>query len=148
MPFVCYGFVLRVRCVNQHIIFGIGLASLYLGYLFADGEQCVDETVNLRQRFALRGLYHQRAVHRERERGRMVAEVHQTLCDVALGDTDSVELAAIENQLVPYPALHAGIDHAVGVAQLRRHIVGAQDSRCRSMTQCVCSHHSDVRVTD
>ncbi len=54
-----------VRCVLQRVVGLRPLAGLDLGDLGTDGNHGVAKTVQLFQRFALRGFDHQRAGHRE-----------------------------------------------------------------------------------
>ena len=66
----------------------------------------------------------------EGERGGMVAEVHQTLGDVALIDTAGLlEAAAVEDEFVPDTSCGAGVDDTVGIPKANRHVVGIED-RC------------------
>ena len=95
-----------------------------------DALHHVEEAIQLSLALALRGLDHQGTVYGEGERGGMVAEVHQTLGDVALIDAAGLlEAAAVEDEFVPDTSGGAGVDDAVGVLEANGHVVGIED-RC------------------
>ena len=108
----------------------------------------VDELVQLVQALRLGRLDHQRAVHRERQRRRVVAVVHETFGDVSFCHTCVLELTAVEDKLVSDMSVGAGIDDAVRVAQFGREVVGLEDRRRRGFTQPFFAHHVDVAVAD
>ena len=148
VPLVGNCLILRVRSVQEDIVLRISFAALYLGDLLAYLKHNIAEAIQLGQRLRLGRFNHERTVYGEGERRRMVAVVHESLGDIGLGDTDLVELAAVEYQLVPYPSLLAGIDDAVCIAQTSRQIVGRENSSCCSVTQAFGTHHCDVTVGD
>ena len=86
-------------------------------------------------------------MNRERERWRVVAEVHQTLGDVVLVDARMLfDLAAFENQLVTDAAGGTGVDDAVCIFQFGCQIVCIQDGCLGDRFQSFRAQHADVSV--
>src|ERR1044072_5111281 len=81
-PLVAQDHLERVRRVLQGVVVLRERAARDLADLAANRHQGRHEPVQLGLRFALGGLDHQRPGHRERDRGRVEAVVHEPLCDV------------------------------------------------------------------
>ena len=113
-----------MRCVDQHVIFGIGNSLLYLVNLTADAQQRINKAVKLLERLTLSWLNHQRAVYREGQGRRVVTIIHQSLGNLALRDAKSMELPAVQDQLVSYPSVFAGINHSIRIFEFGRHVIG------------------------
>ena len=76
----------------------------------------------------------------------MVAEVHQTLCHIRFGNTNRVELSAVQNQFMTYSAVMSGIYNTIGITQLGGDVVGTKYSSCRCFTQPFAAHHADISI--
>ena len=76
----------------------------------------------------------------------MVAEVHQTLCYIRFGNTDCVELSAVQNQFMTYPAVMSGINNTIGITQLGCNVICTENSSCRCFTQPFATHHADISI--
>ena len=142
-----------MRRVFQRVVVLRPLATLNFTNLFADGDHGVDEAVQLVQRFALCGLHHQCAWHREAQRGGVKAVIHQALGNVFCADAVGaaagfLQRAQVQNAFMRDVAVFTGIKRGVMVAQLGADVVGAQDGDLGGLLQTVRTHHAAIHPAD
>src|SRR6476620_3401934 len=78
----------------------------------------------------------------------MEAIIDQTLCDVFYLNTDRLEGACIEDELVSACSLLALVKDRVVLLETGLDVVRVQDRHLRCIGQSLCAHHCDVRVRD
>ena len=79
----------------------------------------------------------------------MVAEVHQTLGDIALVDARTLFYrAAFQDQLMTYTACRSGINDTVRILKLSGQVIGVQDGRLRHCLKTFRTQQADVSVRD
>ena len=138
-----------MRSILQHVVFGISTAFLDLLHFAPDALHHFEEAIQLSLTFTFGGLDHERAMYREGKRRSMVAEVHETLSDIALVDTIGfLELAAVEDQLVTDTTRCPRVDDTIGILETDSHIVGVEDCRASSTLKPLRTQQADVSVGD
>ena len=138
-----------MRSILQHIVFGISTAFLDLLHFAPDALHHFEEAIQLSLTFTFGGLDHERAMYREGKRRSMVAEVHETLSDIALVDTIGfLELAAVEDQLVTDAARCPRVDDTIGILETDSHVVGIEDCRASSTLKPLGTQQADVSIGD
>ena len=79
----------------------------------------------------------------------MVAEVHQTLGDIALVDARTLFYrTAFQDQLMTYTACRSGIDDTVRILELSGQVIGVQDGRLRYCLKTFRTQQAYVSVRD
>ena len=140
--------------VLQRVVVLRPSAAFDLRDLGADGDHGVAEAVEFGPRFAFRRLHHQRAGHREAERGRVEAVVDQALGDVFGADAAAVlERPQIQDAFVGDAAaldlrIATAVKHGVVVSQPGSDVVGAEDGDFSGVAQAVGAHHAAVHPAD
>ena len=99
-------------------------------------------------RFALGGLHHQGAGHREGHRWGVVAIVHQPLGDVSGLYSELLEIAAIEDHLVGHSAVLARIEHRIMCTQFGLEVVGVEDGGLGALFHTIATQHFHIRIGD
>ena len=148
-PLVGADLVLGVRGHLHRVVVGVELAGLD-GFAFGDdGLEGLDEAVEFAERFALGRLDHQGLVDRERQGGRVEAEVHEAFGHV--GGVDAVggfEVAQVDDALVGHAAGRAGVEGGEFGHQLGGHIVGVEDGDLGHLPQAFGAEHFNIGVRD
>ena len=142
-----------MRRVLERVVVGGPVTFFHHSDLFADGDHRGDEAVDFEQGFALRRLDHECSRNREAQGWRMKAVVHQPLGNVlgtdALGATTRLlEWAQIQNALMRYMPVGAGVKRGVVVFQAHADVVGAQDRGFGRRLQAIRAHHAAIHPAD
>ena len=138
-----------MRRVAQRTVVDRPLPRLDGPDLVADGDHRVAEAVELGEVFRFGRLDHERARHRERDRGRVEPEVDQALGDVVGGHPGALrDRAQVEDALVRDESARAAVEHRVVRREPRRDVVGGEDGGLGGAQQAVAAHQLDVRVRD
>ena len=138
-----------MRCVLQNVVFLRSLAFFHFLDFVPDTFHNFDETVQFGFAFALGRFDHQSAVDGEGKSRCVVAEIHQTLGDVAFIDARTFFYgAAFQDQFVTDAACGTCINDSVSVFEFSRQIVCVQDCSLGDRLQPFCSQHADISICD
>ena len=114
-------------CIFQHVVGAVAAIGNFL-YFLCNVLHGLDKPVQLLQRFAFRGLYHQGAMHREGQRGGMKPVIHQPFGNIGFGDVGGgLEAPAVEDHLMAHQIIAAGIQHLKLFSQAGGQVIGIQN---------------------
>mmetsp|Transcript_19985 Transcript_19985/g.64911 ORF Transcript_19985/g.64911 Transcript_19985/m.64911 type:complete len:484 (-) Transcript_19985:1651-3102(-) len=149
VPLLGHAYGHGVRRVLKHVVLLRLHARLDLGDLGPDGDERVDEPVELRLVLRLGRLDHDGARHRPRHGGRVEVVVGQPLGHVGLGDPGRrLEAPQVQNKLVRAHARLACEENLVVSRQACRHVVCVEDGHLRGLLEAGRTHHSAVHPRD
>ena len=137
-----------VRGVLERVVELVALAAGDGGHFAVDGNERVAKTIQLRFRFALGGLDHERAGNGERHRGRVITVIHQALRDVFDFDAAFFPSAEFQDAFVGDEAAAAFVEHREIIFEALGDVVGVENREFGGAFQAVGSHHADVHPRD
>ena len=138
-----------VRRVFQRVGVLWPFAALDAADFFTDGNHGINEAVYFVERFAFGGLNHECVGHGERQCGGVEAVVHQAFGYVFGHYTAGFfQMTQVQNALVRYAAVGAGVQGGVVVFQACADVVGAQNGGFGGVFQAISAHHADIHPCD
>mmetsp|Transcript_15495 Transcript_15495/g.27429 ORF Transcript_15495/g.27429 Transcript_15495/m.27429 type:complete len:263 (-) Transcript_15495:973-1761(-) len=148
VPSVSHHLRCGVRRIHQRVVVCGPLPTFHLADLLANGDEGVDEAVQLRLALALRGLDHERARDGPRHGRRVEAIIDHALRNVLHLNAVLLKFARVQDKLVRIGAVLPLEQASVMVLQAGGHVVGVENGQRGGLLQTLGAHHGDVGVRD
>ena len=88
-------------------------------------------------------------MHRKRQCGSVETIIDEAFGNVGFGNARcSLEIAAFENQLVPYPTLSAFVERSITIVEQYGKVIGVENGVTGGIGKAFGTHHANVAVSD